>query len=52
VSFLVANIPPVKCYVKAEYLYDQTRRHGELEPCVWMTVKSIKGQALRDERKT
>ena len=48
-SFLVGNIPPVKCFVKAEYLYNQERRHGELEPCVWMTVKSIKGQALRIE---
>lgn len=48
-SFLVGNIPPVKCFVKAEYLYDQQRRHGELEPCVWLTAKCIKGQALRIE---
>lgn len=48
-SFLVGNIPPVKCFVKAEYLYNQERRHGELEPCVWLTAKCIKGQALRIE---
>lgn len=48
-SFLIANIPPVKCFVKAEYLYDHTQRHGELEPCVWMSAKCIKGQALRIE---
>ena len=48
-SFLVGNIPPVKCFVKAEYLYNQTKRHGELEPCVWLTAKCIKGQALRIE---
>ena len=48
-SFLVGNIPPVKCFVKAEYLYNHERRVGELEPAVWLTVKCIKGQALRIE---
>jgi len=48
-SFLVGNIPPIKCFVKAEYLYNQQKRHGELEPCVWLTAKCIKGQALRIE---
>lgn len=48
-SFLVGNIPPIKCFVKAEYLYNQDKRHGELEPCVWLTAKCIKGQALRIE---
>ena len=48
-SFLVGNIPPIKCFVKAEYLYNQKKRHGELEPCVWLTAKCIKGQALRIE---
>ena len=48
-SFLVGNVPPIKCFVKAEYLYNQEKRHGELEPCVWLTAKCIKGQALRIE---
>jgi len=48
-SFLVGNIPPIKCFVKAEYLYNQTKGHGNLEPCVWLTAKCIKGQALRIE---
>ena len=46
-SFLVANIPPVKCFVRKEFLYNQEQGHGELEPCVWITAKAIKGQAFR-----
>ena len=38
-TFLVANIPPVKCFVRKEFLYNHERGHGELEPCVWMTIK-------------
>jgi len=46
-TFLVANIPPVKCFVRKEFLYNHEKGHGELEPCVWMTAKAIKGQAFR-----
>jgi len=49
VTFLVANIPPVKCFVRREYLYNHESGQGELEPCVWMTAKAIKGQAFRIE---
>ena len=48
-SFLVANIPPVKCFVRKEFLYNHEKGHGELEPCVWITAKAIKGQAFRIE---
>ena len=48
-TFLVANVPPVKCFVRAEFLYNQERRQGELEPCFWVTAKAIKGQAFRIE---
>ena len=48
-TFLVANIPPVKCFVRKEFLYNHEKGHGELEPCVWMTAKAIKGQAFRIE---
>jgi len=48
-AFLVHNLPPVQCYVRKEFLYDFERGHGELEPCIWMTLKSIKGQAFRIE---
>ncbi len=44
--FLVANLPPVKVYVKKEYLYDHQKGHGELVEGVWITVKSIEGRAL------
>lgn len=45
-SYLVANLPPVQCYVRKEYLYDFEKGHDEFEPCYWSTVKSIKGKAL------
>ena len=45
-AFLVANLPPVKVYVKKEYLYDHEKGHGELIEGVWISVKSIEGRAL------
>ena len=45
-SFLVANIPPVKVWVKKQYLYDLQRGHGEYVQGIWATVKSIQGRAL------
>ena len=29
-SYLVANLPPVECYVRKEYLYDLERGYGDL----------------------
>ena len=48
-SFLVANIPPVHCYIRKEFLYDFERGHGEFESCIWISLKSIRGQAFRIE---
>lgn len=48
-SFLVGNIPPVHCYIHKEFLYDFEKGHGEFEPCIWITAKSIRGQAFRIE---
>ena len=48
-SFLVHNLPPIQCFVKKEFLYDFEKGHGEYEPCIWMTIKCIKGQAFRIE---
>lgn len=48
-SFLVSNLPPVNCFVRREYLYDFKSGHGELEPCIWISLKSIRGQAFRIE---
>ena len=45
-AFLVANIPHVEVFVKKEYLYDHQKGHGELEPGIWTTAKSIQGNAL------
>ena len=43
---LVANVPPVKVWVRKEYLYDLQRGHGEYTPCYWVTCKSLTGRAL------
>ncbi len=48
-SFLIANTPPIHCYIRREFLYDFERGHGEYEPCIWITIKSIRGQAFRIE---
>lgn len=45
-SYLVANLPPIQCFIKKEYLYDLEKGFGEFEPCYWVSVKSIKGKAL------
>lgn len=47
-SFLIANLPPVHCYVKSEFLYD-FQSSGKFIPCIWVTLKSIRGQAFRIE---
>jgi len=45
--FLVANLPPVECFVRKEYLYDlDGRGEGEYTPAIWVSVKSIRGRAL------
>jgi hypothetical protein len=48
-SYLVANLPPIQCFIRKEYLYDFQKGHGEFEPCYWVSVKSIKGKALHIE---
>lgn len=45
-SYLIANVPPVQCYIRKEFLYDFKKGYNEFEPCYWATVKSIKGRAL------
>ncbi len=48
-SHIVANLPPIKCFVRKEFLYDFEKGHGELEPCWWVSIKSLRGQAFRIE---
>lgn len=45
----VTPLPPEKVWIRAEYLYDFKRGHGELVPAVWVSLKSIRGQAFRFE---
>jgi len=46
VSTLVANLPPVKVWVRREYLRDLRDGHGEYTPGYWVTCKSLSGRAL------
>jgi len=46
VSYVIANIPPIACYVRKEYLRDLKDGHGEFTPAYWVTVKAIRHRAL------
>lgn len=48
-SFLTVNLPPVRCYIRKEFLYDFQKGFGEFEPCFWVSLKSIRGEAFRIE---
>lgn len=45
----VCPLPPMKVLVRAEYLYDHQRGHGKLVDGVWVSVKSVEGEAFRFE---
>jgi hypothetical protein len=45
----VCPLPPIKVAVRAEYLYDHEKGHGEFTAGIWVSVKSIYGEALRFE---
>ena len=48
-AHIVANLPPVKCFVRKEFLYNFKEGFGELVPCWWVSIKSLRGQAFRIE---
>ena len=48
-SHIIANLPTVKCFVRKEFLYDFEKGYDELEPCWWVSIKSLRGQAFRIE---
>jgi hypothetical protein len=48
-AHIVANLPPIKCFIRKEFLYDFEKGHGELVPCWWISIKSLRGQAFRIE---
>jgi hypothetical protein len=45
-SYLNANIPPIYCKIRREYLYDLRKHKGETEDCVVFGLGSISGRAL------
>jgi hypothetical protein len=45
----VIPLPPVKVFVRAEYLYDFERGQGELVEGIWCSLKSHAGEAFRFE---
>lgn len=47
-SYLIANLPAIECFVRAKFLYHNSSSE-ELIPCYWISVKSIKGRALTIE---
>jgi hypothetical protein len=46
---LVCPLPPVKVLVRPEYLYDFDEQPRDLVEGIWVSVKSIKGEAFRFE---
>lgn len=48
-AHLIANLPPVQCFIRKEFLYDFQMGHGEYIPCIWISLKSIRGEAFRIE---
>ena len=45
-AYLNANIPPIYCKIRKEYLYDFKLHKGEEEECIIFGVASISGRAL------
>jgi hypothetical protein len=45
-AYLNANIPPIYCKVRKEYLYDLKKHQGDFIDCVVFGLVSISGRAL------
>lgn len=48
-SYIISSLPPIKCFVRKEFLYNFERGHGELEPAIWVSLKALRGQVFRIE---
>jgi len=48
-SYIVSSLPPLKCFVRREFLYNFTKGHGEYEPAIWVSIKALRGQVFRIE---
>ena len=45
-SYLNANIPPIYCKIRKEFLYDLKEHQGDFSDCVIFGLSSISGRAL------
>jgi hypothetical protein len=48
-AHLIANLPPIHCFVRKEFLYNFESGVDEYEPCIWVSIKSLRSQAFRIE---
>ncbi len=48
-SYIISSLPPLKCFVRREFLYNFTKGHGEYEPAIWVSIKALRGQVFRIE---
>ena len=42
-SYIIASLPPIKCFVRREFLYNFDKGFGELEPAIWVSLKAGSG---------
>lgn len=45
-SYLCASVPPIRCYLRREYLFNLKEGTGEFVECTWVGVSSFQGRAL------
>lgn len=45
-AYLCASIPPLRCYLRREYLFNLKEGHGEFVECTWIGLSSFQGRAL------
>ena len=45
-AYLNANIPPIYCKIRKEYLYDLKKHKGDYFDCVVFGIASISGRAI------
>ena len=48
-SYIISSLPPFKCFVRREFLYNFEKGHGEYEPAIWVSIKALRGQVFRIE---
>jgi hypothetical protein len=48
-AHLIANLPPIHCFVRKEFLYNFESGVDEYEPCIWVSIKSLRSQSFRIE---